>query len=66
METTLRIPLDNRTAELYAAAPVETRETLQVLLNIWLRDLVSSPRSLQSIMDEVSENAHARFDPRDS
>jgi hypothetical protein len=60
MSTTITIPLDADTARLYRQAPAELRRKLELLLNLWLRDLIVSPRSLQVIMDEISQKAQQR------
>jgi len=58
--TTITIPLDTDTANLYTEAPAEVRKKVQLLLSLWLRELVLSPRSLQSVMDEISQKAQER------
>ena len=58
--TTITIPLDIDVVNLYTEAPAEVRKKVQLLLNLWLRDFVLSPRSLQSIMDEISQKAQER------
>ncbi len=60
MTTTITIPLDVDTARLYSQAPAELRRKLQLLLNLWLRDLIVSQRPLQVIMDEISQKAQER------
>jgi hypothetical protein len=58
--TTIAVPLDAETARLYAEAPAELQRKFQLLLRLWLRELVVSPRALQEIMDEISQKAQAR------
>ena len=58
--TKITIPLDIDTAKLYAEAPVEVQRKMQLLFSLWLRELVLSPRSLQSLMDEISQKAQER------
>ncbi|MEM4217557.1 MAG: hypothetical protein QXZ09_06005 [Candidatus Methanomethylicaceae archaeon] len=60
MSTTITIPLDADIARLYSQAPADLRKKFQLLLNIWLRDFIVSPRSLQVIMDEISQKAQER------
>ncbi|PLS68030.1 MAG: hypothetical protein CV045_10255 [Cyanobacteria bacterium M5B4] len=55
MTTTITIPLDVDTARLYSQAPADLQRKFQLLLNLWLRDFIVSPRSLQVIIDEVSQ-----------
>ena len=60
MTTTITIPLDVDTARLYSQAPADLQRKFQLLLNLWLRDLIVSPRSLQVITDEVGQKAQER------
>ncbi|GIV82989.1 MULTISPECIES: hypothetical protein [Roseiflexus] len=60
MNTVITIPLDADTARLYSQAPADLRRKFQLLLNLWLRDLIISPRPLQAIMDEISQKAQER------
>lgn len=60
MTTTIAIPVDTDTAKLYTEAPAELQRKLQVLFNVWLRELVLSPRSLRVIMDEIGQKAQER------
>lgn len=60
MSTTITIPLDADIARLYSQAPADLRKKFQLLLNIWLRDFIVSLRSLQVIMDEISQKAQER------
>ena len=60
MATTITIPLDADTADFYANAPDEVRKKVQLLLRLWLREFVLSPRSLQTIMDDISRKAQER------
>lgn len=58
--TTITIPLDSDTAELYSRVPADLRRKLQLLLSLWLRDLIVSQRPLGAIMDEISQKAQDR------
>jgi len=60
MNTVITIPLDADTARLYSQIPTDQRRKFQLLLNLWLRDLIISPRPLQAIMDEISQKAQER------
>ncbi len=60
MSTTITIPLDADTARLYGEAPIDLQRKLQLLLNLWLHDLIASQRPLQVIMDEISQKAQER------
>lgn len=57
---TITIPIDAEIAKLYAEAPEDIRRKLQLLLGLWLREFIVSPRSLQTIMDEISQKAQER------
>lgn len=58
--TTITVPLDADTARLYSQAPADLQKKFQLLLNLWLRDLIVSPRPLEVIMDEISQKAQER------
>ena len=60
MSAEITIQLSQRLAERYQEAPVELQKKAQLLLDIFLNELESSPRSLSAIMDEISENAQKR------
>jgi hypothetical protein len=60
MNTVITIPLDVDTARLYSQIPADLQKKFQVLLTLWLRDLILSPRPLQVIMDEISQKAQER------
>ncbi len=60
MTTTITISLDTDTARLYRQAPADLQRKVRLLLNIWLRELMVSPRPLQVIMDEISQKAEER------
>lgn len=58
--TTISIPLDNETARAYTQASAEDQKKLRLLLSLWLREFVISPRPLKVIMDELSDKAQAQ------
>ena len=59
--STITIPLDPQTAQVYNSAPVEDKRKIQALLGLWLRELArSDERSLQQILDEAGRKAQAR------
>lgn len=60
MSQTITIPLDAETARRYAEAPTEMQRKYQLLLSLWLRELVGSSRSLSDIIDEIGAKAQAR------
>jgi len=58
--TTISIPLDSETARAYTQASAGDQKKLRLLLSLWLREFVISPRPLNAIMDELSDKAQAR------
>lgn len=59
--STITIPLDPQTAQVYNSAPVEDKRKMQALLGLWLRELArSDERSLQQILDEAGRKAQAK------
>ncbi len=60
-DTTIAIPVDAATAQVYLAASPAEQQKIQVLLRLRLRELADMPRqSLRQIMDEVGAKAEAR------
>ncbi|MFS8798848.1 MULTISPECIES: hypothetical protein [unclassified Synechococcus] len=57
MNTVITIPLDADTARLYSQIPADLQRKFQLLLNLWLRDLIVPPRPLQVVIDEISQKA---------
>jgi hypothetical protein len=58
---TIVLEVDSDVAEAYTSATAELQQKFQLLLNLWLRQLTSTPtRSLPEIMDELSAQAEAR------
>ncbi|MGY2765975.1 hypothetical protein [Thermostichus sp. MS-CIW-26] len=60
MNTVITIPLDADTARLYSQIPADLQRKFQLLLNLWLRDLIVPPRPLQVVTDEISQKAQER------
>ncbi len=60
MNTVISIPLDADTARLYNQASADMQRKFQILLGLWLRDLIVSPQPLQVVMDEISQKAQER------
>jgi hypothetical protein len=60
MNTVITIPLDADTARLYSRIPADLQRKFQLLLNLWLRDLIVPPRPLQVVIDEISQKAQER------
>ncbi len=58
---TIRIQLDNKTARAYESSSQEQRERLQQLIGFMLQEFAeSTPQSLLSLMDDISQEAAAR------
>jgi len=60
MNTAITIPLDADTARLYNQTSADLQRKLQLLLSLWLRDFILSPRPLQVVIDEISQKAQER------
>ena len=56
----ITIQVDSESAKAYRSASDETRRKLDLLLNLRLRDALRPGRSLEQVMDEMSENAQRR------
>lgn len=59
-ETIISIPIDTDTAAKYNAATDEERRKIQLLLRVLLRNSPPSNKTLQQLMDEMSDEAQAR------
>ncbi len=61
METEMiTLQVDADLARAYQAASAKDRSKLQLLLNLWLRELFVRSTSLKELMDELSDNAQRR------
>jgi len=61
METqTITLQVDADLAQAYQAASAKDQSKLQLLLNLWLRELFVRSMSLEELMDELSEKAQRR------
>ena len=57
----ITIEVDEAAARAFAEASPDERRKLQLLLSVRLQELTATPgRSLQTIMDEISDAAEAR------
>jgi hypothetical protein len=57
---TIRIQLDNKIARAYESTSSEQRERLQQLIGFMLQEFAeSTPQSLLSLMDDISQEAAA-------
>jgi len=57
---TITLQVDGDLAKAYQAASAQDRSKLELLLNLWLRELFARSISLKALMDELSEKARAR------
>ena len=61
-DTTIVLPMDEATAEVYNAASHEDKQKVQLLFRMLLREItLNSSVSLKQIMDEIGRNAEARW-----
>ena len=61
METkTIAIRVNADVARIFEAASEEQQHKLEALLSIKLGDVTRSKRPLETVMDEISQNAQAR------
>lgn len=61
MRTTISIEVEADSARAFFEAPVNERRKLQLLLDLRLRELTTTPvRPLQEVMDEIGTQAEAR------
>jgi hypothetical protein len=58
--TKITLQVDADLAQAYQSAPADDRSKLQLLLNLWLRELYIGSTSLAALMDELSDRAEAR------
>jgi hypothetical protein len=60
-DTTIVLPIDEATAEVYNAASREEQQKVQQLFRMLLREItLNSTVSLKQVMDEIGRNAEAR------
>jgi hypothetical protein len=61
MQSTITIPVDQQVAQAWEAAGEQERQKAQVLVGLWLREVLSEKRrSLDEIMEEAGREAEAR------
>ena len=59
--TTISLEVDAESARVFTESPPEERRKLQLLLNLRLRELTSTPpRPLREVMDEIGSHAEAQ------
>jgi hypothetical protein len=56
----ITLQVDADLAQVYQSAPAADRTKLQLLMNLWLRELSTRSTSLAVLMDELSDKARAR------
>lgn len=58
---TISLEIDAETARAFSATSAEERRKLELLLGLRLRELtLSSPRTLQQVLDQIGHNAELR------
>ncbi len=57
---TITLQVDADLAQLYTSAPASDQSKLELLMNLWLRELFLRSTSLKALMDELSDKAQAR------
>ena len=59
--TTISLEVDAESARVFTESPPEERRKLQLLLNLRLRELTSTPpRPLRQVMDEMGHHAESQ------
>ena len=58
--TTITLQVDADLAQVYRSAPAADQSKLELLLNLWLRELFARSTSLAVFMDELSDKAQSR------
>jgi hypothetical protein len=56
----ISLQVDADLARLYKSAPTNDQSKLQLLTNLWLRELFARSTPLTALMDELSDKAQAR------
>ena len=56
----ITVEIDADLAQVYREAPECDQSKLNLLLNLWLREVLDRSTSLTTLMDELSEKAEAR------
>jgi hypothetical protein len=59
MNVTITIPVNEEVASLYGAASEQEKLKLQIMLRLWLTHQLSNRRTLEQIMDDMSQQAAA-------
>lgn len=60
-KSTITIPLDPQTAQVYDSAGPEQKRKIQALLSLWLRGLAAGDSaSLEQVLEEIGRKAQAR------
>lgn len=54
---TVTVQLDSDAAQIYKATPPKEQAKIRLLFSILLREFAGSTRTLEAIMDEISERA---------
>ena len=60
MEDRITVSVDSDVAKAYRSASDSERRKLDLLINLWLRDVTKPGKSLRETMSEISRNAQRR------
>ncbi|MBE9561595.1 MAG: hypothetical protein IMF12_01850 [Proteobacteria bacterium] len=55
--TTIKIPVNPNVAQIYTTASMKNKQKIQILMNLLLQEFANSPKPLNQLMDEISDNA---------
>jgi hypothetical protein len=56
----INVQVDAEAARIYQQASKEEKQKMQVLLSLWLREFGKPSKSLNVLMNEISDKARAR------
>ena len=61
VNTTISIPVDEKTAQVYSAMSPEAQKKFQVLLNLQIQEILGEPNiTLKELMDDIGTKAEER------
>jgi len=56
----ITIKVDSELARAYRRASAQDRQKMEILINLWLKEVAADKAPLQQVMDEVSRKAKAK------
>ena len=57
---TVKVPVDDETAEIYQQASLAEKKKMNLLLSLWLREFEKPSITLDKLMDNISRKARER------